>query len=153
MFIDQARIFVKAGDGGHGVRSFRREKFVPFGGPDGGDGGHGGSVYLRATSRKNTLLDFQYRRNFKADRGGHGAGANRTGKSAQDLIIDVPIGTVIYQEEDGSLFADLDAEASTVLVAKGGSGGKGNARFATSVNQAPEKAEPGEPGEERWLRL
>lgn len=153
MFIDQARIHVKAGSGGRGCVSFRREKSVPLGGPNGGDGGNGGHIYLRATSRKNTLLDFQYRRHFKSLRGGHGRGSNQTGRSAEDLWIDVPIGTVVYSSEKQTLLADLDRDGSTVLVARGGRGGKGNARFATATAQVPEFAQDGEQGEERRLEL
>jgi GTP-binding protein len=153
MFIDQARIHVKAGSGGRGCVSFRREKFVPLGGPDGGDGGKAGDIYLQATSRKNTLLDFQYRRIFKSPGGGHGSGANRTGKSTDDLWIQVPVGTVVYDARDHTLLADLDHDCSTLLVTKGGRGGKGNARFATPTAQVPQFAEDGQPGEERVLDL
>lgn len=153
MFIDQARIHVKAGPGGRGCVSFRREKFVPLGGPDGGDGGKAGDIYLQATIRKNTLLDFQYRRIFKSPGGGHGSGANRTGRSTDDLWIQVPVGTVVYEGRDRTLLADLDHDGATVLVARGGRGGKGNARFATSTEQVPQFAEPGQAGEERDLEL
>lgn len=153
MFIDQAWIQVHAGSGGRGSVSFRREKHVPMGGPDGGDGGKGGDVYLRATARKNTLLDFQYRRQFSSRNGQHGSGGNCTGKSSEDVWIEVPVGTVVREQEDGTLLADLDRDGSTVLVARGGRGGKGNARFVTATEQAPTHAQPGEPGEERRLAL
>lgn len=153
MFIDKARIQVQAGSGGRGCVSFRREKFVPFGGPDGGDGGKGGNIYLRATSRKNTLLDFRYRRKFKSERGGHGKGGNRTGKSGDDLWIEVPPGTVVRLTDSAEVLADLDRDGSEFLVARGGRGGKGNARFATATAQAPQYAQDGEKGEERNLEL
>ncbi|MCL5074169.1 MAG: GTPase ObgE [Chloroflexi bacterium] len=151
MPFDEAKIYVKAGDGGNGAISFRREKYVPFGGPDGGDGGQGGHVYLRADAHLNTLLEFQRRRHFKAQRGGHGSGQNKHGADGQDLIIPVPPGTVVRLE--GEIIADLVEPGQQVLVARGGRGGRGNARFATSTNQAPRLAEKGEAGEERWLSL
>ncbi len=153
MFIDKARIHVQAGRGGRGCVSFRREKFVPHGGPDGGDGGKGANIYLKATSRKNTLLDFRYRRHFKSESGRPGEGSNRTGKSGVDLWIGVPVGTVVLDADSGSQIQDLDTEAATLLVAKGGRGGKGNAHFVTATHQAPAKAQDGEPGEERFLEL
>ena len=153
MFIDKARISVHAGDGGRGTVSFRREKFVPFGGPDGGDGGKGGNIYLRTTVRKNTLLDFRYKRKFKAERGGHGQGGNRTGKSGVDLWIEVPVGTVVFDADSGTVIADLDRDGTEFLIARGGKGGKGNARFATATSQAPSFAQQGEAGEERDLEL
>lgn len=153
MFIDKARIHVQSGAGGRGCVSFRREKFVPLGGPDGGDGGKGGHVYLKSTSRKNTLLDFRYRRKFKSERGEHGMGSNRTGKSGSDLWIEVPVGTVIMDADSGELLADLNRPDAQFLAAHGGRGGKGNARFATSTAQAPQFAEQGEPGQERNLEL
>lgn len=153
MFIDKARIFVQAGSGGRGCVAFRREKFVPHGGPDGGDGGHGGSVYLKATSQKNTLLDFRYKRNFKAQRGDHGQGSNRTGRSGEDLWIPVPVGTVIREAETGELIGDLDQDGATLPIARGGRGGRGNAFFVTATLQAPEHAQPGEAGQERELEL
>jgi GTPase len=153
MFIDKARISVHAGDGGRGIVSFRREKFVPFGGPDGGDGGKGGNIYLRTTVRKNTLLDFRYKRKFKAERGGHGQGGNRTGKSGVDLWIEVPVGTVVSDAGSGTVIADLDHDGTDFLIARGGKGGKGNARFATATSQAPSFAQQGEAGEERDLEL
>src|SRR4051812_7819710 len=149
--IDTAAIFAQAGAGGNGASSFRREKFVPRGGPDGGDGGRGGSVYLRASPSVSTLLEFSNRRHFKAERGGGGAGAKKHGKSGQDVIILVPPGTVVTT--DGELLADLSQPEDEVMVARGGRGGLGNVHFVTSTNQAPTVAQKGEPGEERWLTL
>ena len=156
MFVDQVDIHVAAGDGGKGCLSFRREKYVPRGGPDGGDGGAGGSVYIVSTPRKNTLVDFRFHPEFEARRGQHGQGSNRTGQEGDDLEIEVPIGTLVYEKTaDGEtqLVADLAEAGQRVLIARGGRGGLGNARFATSTNRAPRKTQPGEPGEERWLRL
>jgi GTP-binding protein len=161
MFVDEVDIHVAAGGGGNGCVSFRREKFVPRGGPDGGDGGTGGSVYIVASPRKNTLIDFRYHPEFEARRGQHGMGSNRTGFSTDDLEIEVPVGTLIFEKvspEEGDanglrLIADLTGEGQKVLVAKGGRGGRGNARFVSSVNRAPRRSEPGEEGEERDLRL
>ncbi len=161
MFVDEVDIHVAAGGGGRGALSFRREKFVPRGGPNGGDGGSGGSVYIVATPRKNTLIDFRYHPEFEARRGDHGQGSNRTGQDGEDLTIEVPVGTLVFEKSDGGathasaphLLADLTQEGERVLVAKGGRGGRGNARFASSTNRAPRRTEPGEPGEERFLRL
>jgi GTP-binding protein len=157
MFVDEVDIRVWAGSGGNGCLSFRREKYVPRGGPDGGDGGVGGSVFIVATPSRNTLVDFRYHPEFKAGRGRHGQGSNRTGHSAQDLEIPVPLGTLVFEragEGDSlRLLADLAASGERVLVAKGGRGGRGNARFVSSTNRAPRRTEPGEPGEERRLRL
>ncbi|MGE3938819.1 MAG: GTPase ObgE [Nitrospirales bacterium] len=153
MFIDHARIFVKAGNGGSGSCSFRREKFVPEGGPDGGDGGHGGHVIFMASNRVSTLLDLRYQRHYEAQAGESGRGANRHGANGQDVTLTLPIGTLIKDEPSGEILADLIAEGQTAIVARGGKGGKGNARFATSTNQAPRKFEEGTPGEERWLTL
>jgi GTP-binding protein len=152
-FVDEVKIHVKAGDGGRGCLSFRREKFIPLGGPDGGDGGHGGDVYLRVESNLTTLLDFRYRVHYKAERGSHGMGKNRHGKNGAPLVIQVPPGTLVYDEETGELLADLTAPDQEVLLLKGGMGGRGNARFATSTNRAPRHVQPGTPGEERWLRM
>src|SRR5918911_841102 len=149
--VDEARVWVKAGDGGNGVVSFRREKFVPFGGPDGGDGGRGGSVYLVATPGMSTLLEFARRRHFRAQNGGHGRGARQHGKAGQDLTISVPPGTQI-RSTDG-LTADLVRAGDSVMVARGGRGGLGNTHFATSTQRAPRIAQKGEPGEERSLDL
>lgn len=153
MFIDQARIFVKAGDGGTGHCSFRREKFVPFGGPNGGDGGHGGNIVFLASNRVSTLLDLRYQRHYEAPSGERGLKANRHGSTGPDLVIQVPVGTLVKTEDTGDVIADLITEGQTAVVAKGGKGGKGNARFATSTNRAPRHFEPGTPGEERWLIL
>ena len=161
MFVDEVDIHVTAGDGGRGCLSFRREKFVPRGGPDGGDGGLGGSVYIVATPRKNTLVDFRYHPEFEARRGQHGQGNNKTGHSADDLEIEVPVGTLVFEKDAATaaegggltLLADLAEEGQTVLVAKGGRGGRGNAQFVSSTNRAPRRVEPGEAGEERFLRL
>jgi GTP-binding protein len=149
--VDEARIWVKAGDGGNGVVSFRREKFVPFGGPDGGDGGRGGSVYLVADPGISTLLEFSRRRHFKAERGGHGRGKKQHGNAGEDLVIRVPPGTMV--RSDDGLEADLVRPGDPALVARGGRGGLGNTHFATSTNRAPRIAQRGEPGEERWLNL
>ncbi|HID64379.1 MAG TPA: GTPase ObgE [Anaerolineae bacterium] len=153
MFFDEAKIYVKAGDGGSGCVSFRREKYVPFGGPNGGNGGKGGDVYLVADPHLNTLINFKKRSHFKARRGSHGRGKNQTGKQGEDLIIAVPPGTVAYDADTGQLLADLVQPDQRALVARGGRGGRGNAAFATPTNQAPRLAEKGEPGQERWLRL
>jgi GTP-binding protein len=156
MFVDEVEIHVAAGHGGRGAMSFRREKFVPRGGPNGGDGGPGGSVYLVAHANLNTLLNFRFQRLFEADRGGHGEGSNRTGKTGSDITLKVPVGTQVFQkQEDGEyvLIADLTSEGEELLIAKGGLGGQGNARFASSTNRAPRKTQPGLPGEEKDLRL
>jgi GTP-binding protein len=157
MFVDEVDIHVSAGNGGNGCLSFRREKFVPRGGPDGGDGGAGGSVYILATPTKNTLIDFRYHPEFDAKRGAHGQGSNKTGHSGNDLEIPVPIGTLVFERnpETGELttLADLTTDGQRVLVARGGRGGRGNARFVSSTNRAPRRTEPGEEGEERSLRL
>ena len=157
MFVDEVEIEVSAGDGGRGCLSFRREKFVPRGGPDGGDGGHGGSVRLVASPHLNTLVSFRYHPEFHADRGRHGQGSNRTGADGRDLDIEVPIGTIVYEQDPGSgewrEVADLAREGDEALVARGGKGGMGNARFATATNRAPRKTQPGLPGEHKTLRL
>lgn len=153
MFIDSATIHVKAGDGGNGVVSFRREKYVPKGGPDGGDGGDGGSVYIIADSNLATLLDFRYAPHYKAGRGAHGQGSRKSGLSGKDIVIKVPCGTLIKDSESGEVIADLTEHGAKVLVAKGGKGGRGNQHFATPTNRAPRYAEPGQPGEERMLEL
>ncbi len=150
-FLDEARILVKAGDGGNGASSFRREKFVPFGGPDGGDGGRGGDVLLQGNHNLNTLSWFQNRSHFEAERGGNGQGARRHGKRGADLTIDVPLGTQVFDEE--GLSADITQDGERVQVARGGKGGLGNVHFATATNRAPRMARKGEPGEERTLRL
>jgi GTPase len=156
MFVDEVDIHVMAGAGGRGCLSFRREKFVPRGGPDGGDGGHGGSVGITASARRRTLIDFRYQPEFKARRGQHGQGSNRTGASGRDLDIEVPVGTLVlaHDAEGGlHLLADLVREGERVVVARGGRGGRGNARFVSATNRAPRRVEPGEPGEEKRLRL
>ncbi len=153
MFIDEARIYVKAGDGGNGCVSFRREKFVPRGGPDGGDGGDGGSIVFRVDSNLRTLLDFHYRQHFRAERGAHGKGKRMTGKRGKDLIIRVPPGTVIKDAQTGRVLADLVEDGQSQILAFGGKGGRGNAHFATSVRQAPRWAEKGTKGEEKVLYL
>jgi GTPase len=155
MFVDEVDIHIIAGSGGNGCLSFRREKFVPRGGPDGGDGGAGGSVYVTAIATKNTLVDFRFHPDFKARRGQHGQGSNRTGQSAPDLNVTVPIGTLVYEKTEGDfrLLADLAEEGQRVLVARGGRGGRGNARFVSATNRAPRRTEPGETGEETFLRL
>jgi GTP-binding protein len=153
VFFDEAKIHVKAGDGGNGCVSFRREKYIPFGGPNGGNGGKGGDVYLVVDPHLNTLINFKKRSHFKAQRGGHGRGKDQTGKQGEDLTIAVPPGTVAYDADTGQLLADLVQPGQRALVAQGGRGGRGNAAFATSTNQAPRLAENGEPGQERWLRL
>jgi len=153
MFIDYAKIYVKAGNGGNGVISFRREKFVPRGGPDGGNGGNGGNVILKADAQLTTLLDFHYRKHYKAERGEHGQGSNKTGRSGKDIIIRVPCGTLVKDAETNSVLADLVENGQEFIAARGGKGGRGNAAFATSTNQAPRIAEPGEKGEERTLIL
>lgn len=153
MFIDRARIFVQSGKGGDGMSSFRHEKFVPKGGPNGGDGGQGGNVVLVADRNVNTLVDFRYRRLFKAKPGGKGEGSNKYGRNAEDLLITVPLGTIVKDEETGQVMADLSRDGQQAIVAKGGRGGRGNWHFRTSANRTPTFAERGEPGEERWLRL
>ncbi len=152
-FVDSAKIEVQAGDGGNGCMSFRREKYVPKGGPDGGDGGRGGHVYLRASSQMSTLLDFRYRKRYKAQRGAHGQGAKKNGKMGRDVIIPVPCGTVARDAASGRMLADLTEEGQEVLVARGGRGGKGNPHFASATHQAPRYAEPGAKGERFDLDL
>ncbi|HET7108407.1 MAG TPA: GTPase ObgE [Candidatus Acidoferrum sp.] len=153
MFVDEAKISVKAGDGGNGCVAFRREKYVPRGGPSGGDGGRGGSVYLEANPNDNTLLRYRYNREFKADRGRHGEGSNCTGVSGDDTILKVPVGTLVFDATGNVLLADLKQPGQRLLVAQGGRGGRGNQHFAKPWHQAPREKEEGEPGEERNLRL
>jgi GTP-binding protein len=152
-FIDEAKFYVKGGDGGNGCVSFRREKYVPRGGPNGGDGGQGGSVYLEADARKMSLIDFRYASHFKAERGQNGGGKDMHGRGGKDCIVQVPLGSVIRDAETGALLADLTEPGARFLVAQGGRGGLGNSRFATSTNRAPRKATPGTPGQERWLKI
>ena len=153
MFIDHATIQVKAGDGGNGCLAFRREKYVPRGGPSGGDGGDGGHVFVRSTVHLNTLLPFRYKRHFKGQRGRHGEGSNRHGRNGEGTVIEVPVGTLIYDADSGQMLYDLDQAERQERVAHGGRGGRGNAAFATSTNQAPRRFEEGRPGEEVRLRL
>jgi GTP-binding protein len=152
-FIDEATIEVRAGDGGNGCVSFRREKYIPFGGPDGGDGGDGGSIYFEADSAVNTLADFRHSRKFLAERGQNGMGKNRTGKSGADLIVKVPVGTLVHEEDTGELVGDLVRHGERLLVARGGFHGLGNTRFKSSTNRAPRQSKPGTPGEVRHLQL
>ena len=152
-FVDEATIDVKAGDGGNGAVSFRREKYIPLGGPDGGDGGDGGSVWMVADSGLNTLADFRYERRFKAQRGENGRGRNCTGKAGEDCIIRVPVGTLVYEEDTEELMGDLVEDGQRLLVARGGFHGLGNLRYKSSTNRAPRESKPGTPGEHRSLRL
>ena len=153
MFVDEIDIFVKGGDGGAGCVSFRREKYVPHGGPDGGDGGDGASVWLEADASLTTLLDYHYRRHYEAERGQHGKGANRHGASGQDLVLRVPVGTVVTDRDTGEHHGDLTTPGQRILAAAGQRGGRGNARFASSVNQAPRRADLGRRATGRWLHL
>jgi len=153
LFIDEVRILVKAGDGGNGCLAFRREKYVPRGGPSGGDGGRGGDVILTSTEHANTLLQFRFNPEHKAERGRHGEGSNRTGADGASREVQVPVGTVVYDDATGERLYDFTKPGETFTVARGGRGGRGNARFATSTHQAPTEHEPGRPGEEKRLRL
>ncbi len=154
-FLDQAKIYIKSGAGGNGCVSFRREAYVEYGGPDGGDGGRGGDVWAQAVEGLNTLIDYRYRQHFKAGRGVHGMGKQRTGASGKDMILKLPVGTQIFEEDRETLIADLTQIGQRVLLAEGGNGGWGNIRFKSSTNRAPRQANKGEPAEERtiWLRL
>jgi GTPase len=152
-FLDETRIHVRGGDGGNGCVAFRREKFVPRGGPSGGDGGHGGSVWLEASEGENTLYPLRFRSLYQADRGRHGEGSNKTGRSAEDLVLTVPPGTQVFDDLSGELLGELLRDGDRLEVAPGGRGGRGNARFSSSTNQAPRRADPGEEGIERRLRL
>ena len=153
MFVDEVRITVKAGDGGNGCLAFRREKYVPRGGPSGGDGGHGGDILMAATIHKNTLLHFRFNPEYTAQRGRHGEGSNRTGHDGEGITIEVPVGTTVYDDETGEKLYDFTQDGETWLAAKGGRGGRGNARFATSTHQAPTEHEAGKPGQFHKLRL
>ena len=153
MFIDTATIRVRSGSGGHGAISFRREKFVPKGGPDGGDGGNGGDVLIRTDRNLSTLMDLRYQRDYTATNGKNGAGGNKNGKYGESAVLPVPVGTMIYDEETGELLGDLTEEGEEFVVARGGNGGRGNATFATPSDRAPRRFEEGEPGEERTIRL
>jgi GTP-binding protein len=152
-FLDQAKIYMKGGDGGNGAASFRREKFVEFGGPDGGDGGRGGDVVVHAVTGLNTLIDYRYRQHVKAQRGRPGAGSDRTGAGGKTVDLQVPVGTQIFEEDEETLITDLTEVGARVVLAAGGQGGQGNARYKSSTNQAPRRADPGTPGQERWVWL
>jgi GTP-binding protein len=153
IFLDKAKIFLKAGDGGNGCLSFRREKFVEFGGPDGGDGGKGGDVYFEGTNRLNTLIDYRYQQHFKGERGKNGGSSNCSGAGGEDLVLKVPVGTEVLDEFKQNVIADIVKEGQKVLIARGGIGGRGNNHFKSSVNQAPRRADSGEPGDELWVWL
>jgi GTP-binding protein len=152
-FLDQAKIYIRSGDGGAGCVSFRREKFIEFGGPDGGDGGRGGDVWAECVEGLNTLIDYRYRQHFKAQRGIHGMGRNRTGSSGDDVVLKCPVGTQILEEDGETLIADMTQVGQRLRLARGGNGGFGNSRFKSSTNQAPRHANPGQEGEERWIVL
>lgn len=152
-FLDQAKIYLRSGDGGNGVVAFRREKYVEFGGPDGGNGGRGGDIVFEAVENLNTLIDFRYTQHFRARKGGNGAGSDRTGAAAPTVLIKVPVGTQILDDDRETLLADLDAPGKRIVLLRGGDGGHGNAMFKTSTNRAPRRADPGWPGEERWVWL
>jgi len=152
-FLDEAKIFIQSGDGGPGSLSFRREKYIEYGGPNGGDGGKGGSVYVMAVPNLNTLIDYRYQQHFKAEQGHHGMGRDRRGANGEDIIMKVPVGTQIFAEDKETLIADLVTVGQTILLAKGGDGGFGNAHYKTSTNQAPRRSDPGWPGEEFWVWL
>ena len=152
-FLDEAKVFIKSGDGGDGVIAFRRERFIEFGGPDGGNGGRGGNVYAEAVEGLNTLIDYRYSQHFKARKGGNGAGSDRTGAGADDVVMKVPVGTQIMSDDRETLVADLDVPGKRALLAKGGDGGFGNANYKSSTNRAPRRADVGWPGEEKWVWL
>lgn len=152
-FLDEAKIYIRSGNGGAGCISFRREKYIEFGGPDGGDGGRGGHVYVEATEGLNTLIDYRYKQHFKAGTGIHGMGKNRSGAKGGDVILSVPPGTQIFEEDGETLIADITRKGQKEILLEGGNGGFGNAHFKTSTNQAPRKANPGAEGEERWIWL
>ena len=152
-FLDEAKVYVASGAGGNGCVSFRREKFIEFGGPNGGDGGKGGDVIVEAVNGLNTLIDYRYQQHFKAQRGENGMGKDRHGASGKDAVLKVPAGTQVYEEDGETLLADLTEIGQQVMIAKGGNGGFGNAYFKSSTNRAPRHANPGQPGEERWVWL
>lgn len=152
-FLDEAKVYLKAGDGGNGVVAFRREKYIEFGGPDGGNGGRGGNVIAQAVEGLNTLIDYRYAQHFKARKGGNGAGSDRTGAASDDVILKVPVGTVILADDKETVLADLVEPGQTAVLCRGGDGGHGNAHYKTSTNRAPRRADPGYPGEERWVWL
>jgi GTP-binding protein len=153
MFIDEAKIRVKAGDGGNGCMAFRREKYVPRGGPSGGDGGHGGDIWMESSERHNTLVHFRFNPEYKAERGRHGEGSKKTGRDGEGIVLKVPVGTIVYDEDTGERVHDFSRPDERVVIARGGRGGRGNAQFATSTHQAPREHEEGRPGEERNFRL
>jgi GTP-binding protein len=152
-FLDEAKVFIRSGDGGNGCVAFRREKFIEFGGPSGGDGGRGGDVVVEAVDGLNTLIDYRYQQHFKAKPGGNGMGKDRHGAASDDVVLKVPVGTQVFEQDKETLLADLTAVGQRAVLAKGGNGGFGNARFKTSTNRAPRNANPGQPGEERWIWL
>jgi GTP-binding protein len=152
-FLDQAKIYVRSGDGGAGSVSFRREKFIEMGGPDGGDGGRGGDIWIEAVDGLNTLIDYRYQQHFKAKTGGHGMGRDRAGANSPDIVLKVPAGTQVFEEDNETLIGDLARVGDRIRLARGGNGGFGNAHFKSSTNRAPRRANPGETGEERWLWL
>ena len=152
-FLDQAKIYVRSGDGGDGVTAFRREKYVEFGGPDGGNGGRGGDIIFEAVPNLNTLIDFRYTQHFRARKGGNGAGSDRTGAASPPVVIKVPIGTQIMDDDRETLLADLDEAGKRVTLCRGGDGGFGNANYKSSTNRAPRRSDKGWPGEERWVWL
>ena len=153
MFIDEAKIRVKAGDGGNGCMAFRREKYIPRGGPSGGDGGHGGDIWMESSERHNTLVHFRFNPEYKAERGRHGEGSKKTGRDGEGIVLKVPVGTIVYDEDTGERVHDFSRPDERVVIARGGRGGRGNAQFATSTHQAPREHEEGRPGEERNFRL
>ena len=152
-FLDQAKIYIQSGDGGAGCVSFRREKYIEFGGPNGGDGGKGGSVYIEAVPNLNTLIDFRYHQHFKAQKGRNGMGSDKTGPKGEDIVIKVPVGTEVLADDQETLIVDMLEPGQRFMIAKGGDGGRGNAQFKSSTNQAPRYAEPGWPGQEMWVWL
>ena len=152
-FLDQCKIYLKSGDGGRGAMSFRREKFIEFGGPDGGNGGKGGNIVFEAAANLNTLIDYRYRQHFRAQNGRGGAGANRTGANGRDLVLRLPVGTQVLDDEKETVLADLTRPGERIVVLRGGDGGFGNAHYKTSTNQAPRRADPGWPGSELWVWL
>ena len=152
-FLDQAKIYLRSGDGGDGVVAFRRERFIEYGGPDGGDGGKGGDIIFEAVQNLNTLIDFRYTQHFRARKGGNGAGSDRTGAGADDVVIKVPVGTQIMDDDQETMLADLDVPGKRITLLRGGDGGFGNAKFKSSTNRAPRRADKGWPGQERWVWL
>ena len=152
-FLDQAKIYIRSGDGGDGCVAFRRERYVAFGGPDGGNGGRGGDVIVECVSDLNTLIDFRYRQHFKGKRGNHGMGKNRNGRNGESVVVKVPVGTQILEEDRETLFADLTEPGQQTVLARGGAGGHGNTHYKSSTNQAPHRAQPGASGEDMWLWL